>query len=130
MFWLILSILFVVVVQNVQTTDCTVAQLNELKTCYLTYLKPYGFDVIPTYNKYDSAQDKYRIHGWNGELYICNAGQQLIKCATDKLIDTCVTVDGFKYISGLTYGSSQEYVNDYLQMKYRCLGNGFKGTAY
>uniref|UniRef100_A0AC34G1Q5 Uncharacterized protein n=1 Tax=Panagrolaimus sp. ES5 TaxID=591445 RepID=A0AC34G1Q5_9BILA len=52
--------------------------------------------------------------------------QQLIKCTAEKLIDSCVTIDNFRTISGLSDGSTKEYVNDYFQMQYRCSGNGFK----
>uniref|UniRef100_A0AC34G238 DUF19 domain-containing protein n=2 Tax=Panagrolaimus sp. ES5 TaxID=591445 RepID=A0AC34G238_9BILA len=74
--------------------------------------------------KYDSALDKYRIHGWNGELYICNAGKQLINCIGTN--DACVTVDVFKNISGLhDINSALLYVVDFREMSYRCIGSGF-----
>uniref|UniRef100_A0AC34FFZ7 Transmembrane protein n=1 Tax=Panagrolaimus sp. ES5 TaxID=591445 RepID=A0AC34FFZ7_9BILA len=109
--------------------SCSSDQQNAIKTCYLQYLKIFGFNVIPIFNQYEAAVDKYYVHGWNGALYVCNAGNQLISCI-GAANDGCVTVDVFRNISGLNDINSKQYVADYRETQYRCSGNGFTGNFF
>ena len=118
---LICSILATVVTAQ----SCSSEQQAAIKQCYLTYLKSYGFDVIPTWELYDHAEDNYRIRGWNGELFICKTGQALFSCIGSS--DACVTVDIFKQISGLSHREAVFYIEDYRVMQYQCSGTGFTG---
>uniref|UniRef100_A0A914QSH7 Uncharacterized protein n=1 Tax=Panagrolaimus davidi TaxID=227884 RepID=A0A914QSH7_9BILA len=127
MFYFLLFILFVYFPVGLNAQNCSSNQINAVKTCYLTYLKGYGFDVIPTYNYYDNAEDKYRVRGWSGEVYICNAGTKLIQCIGSNN-DGCVNVETMTKISGLTDDSPIQYVIDYRSMKYKCFGQGFTGN--